>query len=228
MIKKYLTLIILGIFMCPCISSENGPATILNLEAGWKFKTGDDLNWAAKDLNDSSWSDILPGRNWEDQGFEDYNGFAWYRVKFHLPLVLKKNSSFKDSLVIFLGKIDDNDQTYLNGRLIGQNNKTIDRSISDVKDELSGSNFNWNIPRKYVLSTNDSLLRWDEENVLAIRVYDQGGPGGIFTDKQQIRMLDIEDYIHININLSTFAIKDRGEFSRSFVITNSSSSLLNT
>jgi alpha-galactosidase len=34
----------------------------------WKFKTGDNLEWASPNYNDSEWNPIQAGNEWQSQG----------------------------------------------------------------------------------------------------------------------------------------------------------------
>ena len=165
----------------------------------WKFKTGDNLDWARPGWDDSSWKVIKVGQPWESQGYPGYDGYAWYRVKFSLPSSLKKNT-LSDSLLISLGTIDDCDQTFLNGRLLGQNGVLVpaDNTSSPLQD-LSKLESKWNIVRNYVLSASDPRLRWDRTNVLAIRVHDAGGPGGITSVPENIRLKGLNDCLAFDV-----------------------------
>ena len=84
-----------------------------------KFKTGDNIEWKNVLFNDASWKTIKTNMMWEEQGY-DYDGYAWYRFHFKLPSSLKTKSYWKDSLRIFLAKVDDVDETFLNGEKINQ------------------------------------------------------------------------------------------------------------
>ena len=84
-----------------------------------KFKVGDDMVWRSPDFDDSRWNSINTFYSWETQGY-DYNGFAWYRIRFTLPREMLDKSYYKDWLHIYMAKIDDADETYLNGKLIGK------------------------------------------------------------------------------------------------------------
>ncbi|HIE52044.1 MAG TPA: DUF4838 domain-containing protein, partial [Armatimonadetes bacterium] len=57
---------------------------------GWKFHldpedVGVQEGWFREDWDDSDWTNIEAGRPWEDQGYPDYDGFAWYRRQVELP-----------------------------------------------------------------------------------------------------------------------------------------------
>ncbi|MBN1299850.1 MAG: beta galactosidase jelly roll domain-containing protein [Melioribacteraceae bacterium] len=137
-----------------------------SLEGEWKFHINDDKEWASPEFDDSEWTTInVPGL-WEPQGYKDYNGFAWYRITFDV------NRSLSDEkLVLLLGKIDDIDEAYLNGELIGATGNMYDDpffiSFSSEYSESRG----YFIPQELLNSGT---------NVLAVRVYDGYIGGGIY------------------------------------------------
>jgi sialate O-acetylesterase len=135
----------------------------VNLQSMWKFQPGDDMRRREIDYNDSGWGEILVPSKWEDQGYRDYDGPAWYRKSFTYQ------STADEKMVIVLGKIDDIDQVYINGILVG--------STGDFKDE-SSSGQEWTAFRGYYIP--DGLLKKNQKNVIAIRVIDTGGDGGIY------------------------------------------------
>src|ERR1700704_3321610 len=82
----------------------------ISLEKGWKFTTGDSIQWASPNYNDGSWKAIDITRPWEDQGYPNYDGFGWYRLHVIIPSSLKEKAYLKDSIRLNLGVIDDNDE----------------------------------------------------------------------------------------------------------------------
>jgi hypothetical protein len=149
-----------------------------------KFKTGNDVAWKELSFNDADWKTIQTGAHWESQGYDKYDGYAWYRFHFFLPSSLKENALWKDSLRFFLGKIDDNDETFLNGTLIGKTE-------------------GWTRLRDYHLSTNNPAIKWDAENVLAIRVFDGSGPGGMYSGNPLIKMMELIDGISMKMRIGS-------------------------
>ena len=135
----------------------------IELSGLWQFKTGDNTNYKNPDYNDSKWAKIYVPRAWEAQGYNDYDGFAWYRRSFNVP-----ESLTKDRVVIMLGKIDDFDEVYLNGTYIGTPKNRINTDADTRYSEL----------RVFYIEGN--LLIPNKPNVLAVRVYDHGGEGGIY------------------------------------------------
>jgi alpha-galactosidase len=217
--NKCLTGIIFLLLITSC-SMRHQQATI-DLSASWKFKTGDSLSWAAPGFNDSGWGALLPIKPWEDQGFKGYDGFAWYRIRVVIPSIIREKAYLKDSLQIVLGKIDDCDQVFLNGVLIGENGKTILEKRSSENDFIKTRGV-WNLMRKYILPVGDPRISWDKENVIAVRVFDQGGLGGMFSSPQLISMRDIGDYINIDLQEEPFSFIGDSLLMKKYVLSNTS------
>jgi alpha-galactosidase len=172
----------------------------IDLQKGWKFKTGDDLSWAMPDLNDASWKPIEVNAIWEDQGYPGYDGYAWYRIHVIIPTSLKNNAIFKDSIAINLGLIDDSDQSFLNGMKIGENN-----GKKGIPWEDAGV---YNEQRIYKLASNDHAILWDKENLIAVRVFDGHGGGGIYRGNINISMVSIADFLSFDESQTTSNIID--------------------
>lgn len=138
-----------------------------NLAGVWKFRTGDNSSWADPETRDDQWDDLHVPGYWETQGFRDYDGFAWYRVKFEVP----RSLAGKD-LVLLLGRIDDVDETYLNGKLLGRTGRMRKSwRPDDVGDDYAKL-------RGYVIP--QGLLVQGQVNTLAARVLDVFMHGGIY------------------------------------------------
>ena len=181
MIKRIIILLILvnclslktGLFAQTGSGTLSLDGTTLSLDSKWKFKTGDDLNWAKPDSDDKDWTDVFPYYTWDVQNI-DYQGYAWYRVSFTIPQEWKGSA---DKLYLYLGRINDADQTYLNGQLLGENGELLKpetkpaNGFADAKDKSS-------IVRNYVIATNDGRIKWNGKNVLAVRVYAGDRKGG--------------------------------------------------
>jgi beta-galactosidase/beta-glucuronidase len=152
----------------PVILDQQLPST-------WKFEVGDNMDWRSPQFDDTRWENIAVPAFWETQGHKEYNGYGWYRVKFKLNPGLKGQR-----LILFLGKIDDIDETYLNGDRIGK----------------TGQKFNANGPefsrwRAYTIP-GDKIYT-DRENVIAVRVYDGFMHGGIYVGP--IGIMTRENYL---------------------------------
>lgn len=140
----------------------------MNLQGPWKFKIGDDLDWRLPSTNDLKWDQIFVPAKWEDQGYRDYDGYAWYRKHFYY-----KGNYSGNYVIMVLGKIDDVDQLYINGVLVastGNFPQGVGKAISTGQE--------WLAFRGYYVPV--SLLKKGQQNLIAVRVYDSGGGGGIY------------------------------------------------
>jgi cephalosporin-C deacetylase len=175
---KRFILIILTIALHSQTYSQN----LLKFE--WKFKLGDAPEWAGENFDDSGWPTIQAGDVWEKQGYLDYDGYAWYRQKVFVPLSLKNKAKENGGLTLYLGKIDDADYTYWNGELTG--------STGDLPPHYIGA---YDAQRSYEIPFN--RIKWDAENTVAVRVYDAGGGGGIYSEKIGLYVKGIEELLLI-------------------------------
>ena len=110
-----------------------------------------DISYAPK-----GWRNInIPGY-WEDQGLKDLNGVVWYRREIDIPASMAGKPG-----KIFLGRIIDADELYVNGKMIGN----------------TGSQYP---QRRYSLPAY--ALR-PGKNIFVVRVTNASGKGGFVPDK---------------------------------------------
>lgn len=136
----------------------------IDLSGTWKFSTKRFGNMHALNLPDDSWKEIFVPMNWENQGYSDYNGIAFYRKRFLLPASLRGKE-----LYLVLGKIDDFDKVYLNGELIGRVEE-LDQYSRFRRDRA------YSLMRIYKIPAG--LLR--SKNLVSVEVNDTYGMGGIY------------------------------------------------
>lgn len=105
------------------------------------------------DYDDTHWVTMQQPGIWEDQSLENFDGIVWLRKHFNLS-----KEDLNGPSMIEIPAIDDNDITYINGTKIG---------------ETKG----WDIKRLYQIPTKILQIG---DNVIAIRVVDNGGSGGIY------------------------------------------------
>jgi hypothetical protein len=153
--------------------------TIKHLDGSWYFQIGDNLAWAAKDYDDSEWDEVYVPSSWEDQGYMGYNGFAWYRKYFTFNT--RNNYS---TYYLVIENVDDVDEVYLNGQQIG-----FMGSFPPDYETAAGYHRVYPIPA--------SLL--EEENVLAVRIFDQVVDGGILSS---VKIKTDNDEYYLDIDLS--------------------------
>jgi len=202
--KKLLILLILPAMMMLPGCSKHAKDPVTRLPVTWKFIQGDDLNYLLPGFDDSAWKEIRTDKIWEEQGYDPYDGFAWFRVKVLIPSSLKDSSFLKDSLRIYLGKINNFDQTFLNGEMIGSNGVNVSPGTMPDSLFLKAPMQLYDLPRRYTLARDDNRIRWDSINVIAVRVFDQGGQGGIYTGHQVIGMTSLAEYFLLDHGSSPF------------------------
>jgi sialate O-acetylesterase len=109
--------------------------------------------WSAVDLDTSSWKTMKLPTFWENAGYPNFDGLFWFRRTFDLP----ENWDGSDG-ELHLGAVDDNDTTWVNGVEVGA---TIGYTVPRI----------YRVPGSGLKPTN---------NVIAVRVLDTGGNGGLW------------------------------------------------
>jgi len=140
-----------------------GERRLVPLAGPWRFRAGDDPAWRHPALDDTGWEPIEVGVPWEQEGHDGLDGYAWYRVHFTAPL-----RPPSEPLALLLGRIDDVDETFVNGARVGETGSPPPRYRAD-----------WQAFRRYEVPAR--AVRWGEDNVVAVRVYDGGGAGGLWS-----------------------------------------------
>lgn len=154
------------------------------LDNKWKFTTGDDSTWRLPDFDDSHWTVAQIGKLWENWGFQNYDGFGWYRKKVVIPSELKRSVQKNGGLTLRLARIDDVDFTYFNGALIGKN--------GDVPPHYDCK---YDVDRVYIIPA--SMILWDQPNTISVRVYDESGGGGIYGDNISLMVSGTKELVSI-------------------------------
>ena len=142
------------------VAARAGGPFSLDLAGQWRFKTGDDPSWADPGFDDSSWETVKVPTEGGQAIFDDYDGYAWFRLEFNLPARAQGTP-----LVASLGGIDDADEAFLNGVRIGGTGEF-------PPDEDS----QWFEQRLYPVP--GGAPNYGGRNVLAVRMNDFTGGGG--------------------------------------------------
>ena len=123
---------------------------------------GDLPIWAAPELEDSEWKTMkLPGYI-EQNGLQGVDGIIWFRKEIEiLPAEAGKAAT------LFLAKVNDSDNTFLNGTLIGATKLMADKS------------------RIYPIPAG--VLK-PGKNILTVQVEDIGNMGGIYGDSVSLKL----------------------------------------
>ena len=120
--------------------------------------------WKNAGFDDSNWPHMkLPGL-WEQQnmGLEDLDGLVWFR-----KVVIIADEDAGKAATLELGKIDDSDNSYVNGEKVGE-----------TKNQYSED-------RHYTIPAG--ILKAGK-NIIAVRVEDTGGGGGIYGESDQMKL----------------------------------------
>lgn len=118
-------------------------------------------SWKTQDLNDAAWATMKLPNTWESQGFENLDGVVWFRKS----ITLTAEQAGKPA-TIELARIDDIDETYINGAKVG--------GLSQ-----------YDAARKYTIPAG--VLKAGK-NVIAVRVTDNAGGGGIYGDAADMKL----------------------------------------
>jgi cephalosporin-C deacetylase-like acetyl esterase len=186
MIKRViLVTVVLLVAAASCLAQSIVPAE-------WKFLQGDKPQYIDSALNDYWWNDISPLTVWERQGIKG-DGYAWYRVKVVIPVKMKKNALKYGGLMLNLGKIDDADETFFNGHMIGATGK--------MPPDYAGA---YDVQRSYLIPPE--YVQWGKKNTVAVRVYDAGGDGGLYGGPAELTNRGNPDLLSLGVE---FAAEDR-------------------
>jgi len=195
-LPRYYCLLLLPLLLLPACQQPETTYKVppsISLTKGWKFKMGDDIDYSRTDLTDSGWKPIEVEKDWQNQGYPEYFGYAGYYIKTVIPSSLKTGLA-NDSLKINLGFIAFYDQVYLNGHLLGENNVVLPdtaRGDPDFKNKFPGLL----CFRCYKIAASDSRIRWDHENTIAVRVYSDLDNGGLWGGRPGIAMERLDEFI---------------------------------
>ncbi|MGA2255582.1 MAG: glycoside hydrolase family 2 TIM barrel-domain containing protein [Thermoguttaceae bacterium] len=132
------------------------------VEGKWQFHRGDNTEWKKPTIKADGWETVQLPNWWNDHsGYNDQHCFGWYRRTIQIPQDMQGKT-----ILLSLGKIDDSDETFLNGKKIG--------ATGQMPPHYSTA---WETSRLYKI---DAKLVRAGENVVAVRVYNGEGKGGMY------------------------------------------------
>jgi hypothetical protein len=109
--------------------------------------------------DEKQWKEIRIGTDWESQGYPNLDGWAWYRLAVEIP------AGWKDKeIVLSFEGVDDLYELYVNGQSAGKGG-----DFATHTDCLSEK-------KRHDLTR---LVTPGEKTIIAVRVHDWGGAGGI-------------------------------------------------
>ena len=161
------------------------PAQELTFDKG-RFQKGDNPAWSAPGYDDSTWQEVTFDQSWED--LVDYaNGYGWYRIHVVIPSSLRKGTV--EAIMLNLGAIDDSDHTWINGHSVGTN--------GTFPEDPGGYCSEYGSRRHYVV--DPQWVNWNKDNVIAIRVYNYGDPGGLYRGAANIGKPGLKDFAKLSL-----------------------------
>lgn len=153
-------------------------ASFVDLNHGWRFHTdpdgaGEAAGWATPGFDDGAWETLSATATWEDQGHPGYDGDGWYRRAVDIP------ADWDGDPVIFEANgVDDAYDLWVNGVWVAHHGDAPDASV-------------WSLTTK---DRVEAQLVAGQQNVLALRVRDWGGGGGLWRKTLLRRVLPLAPY----------------------------------
>ncbi len=115
-----------------------------------------EAKWYDTEYSPKGWRPINVPGYWEDQGIKELNGIVWYRREIDLPAAMTGKPAR-----VFLGRIVDADELYINGELVGRTTYLYPQRRYRVPADLLKSG----------------------KNIFVVRVTNHSGKGGFVPDK---------------------------------------------
>jgi len=143
----------------------NGPTepALFVTKGQWFFRKGDDPAWKTAAVDAAQWETVMLPATWEQHSnYTNDNVYGWFRRNIIVP-----DSYRGQDVWLELGWIDDVDQTYFNGQLVGG----MGSFPPDFKTAYSERR-RYRVPKE--------LIHYGAENTLAVRVFDGYGNGGMY------------------------------------------------
>ena len=135
------------------------PLTVAMLPLRWHIRFDPDGTGQASDgfhFQDQSekWQPIEIRMPWESQGYPGYNGIAWYRTGFEVPVELEGRR-----LALKFNAVDDAADIWLNGKKVGEH-----RGHRKMPFEIEIT----------------EAAQFGQTNQVVVKVIDNSGQGGIW------------------------------------------------
>lgn len=144
------------------VTLTDDTAAPLSLAGQHKFAPGDDPAWARPEFDDAQWRTIRVPGSWQAQGVAVSVAQGWYRFHFVAPEQLREHA-----LAVALGVIGNADEVFLNGVKVGGEGVIGARPVEAPVERL------YRLPA--------GLLKFEQDNLLAVRVLSIYSTGGLFS-----------------------------------------------
>ena len=130
----------------------------------WADLSFNDEEVPGADFDDKNWKSMNLPQTFERSPIGPFDGAVWYRRTVSIP-----EKWHGMDLILELGPVDDMDETWFNGQLIGE----------CVEDG------NWHKERKYTIQSTNVIAG---DNIVAVRVLDVRGNGGIYGSEEKMKV----------------------------------------
>lgn len=127
--------------------------------------------WCRPDLNTADWLPVKVPGSWKDSAFRNFDGVLWYRRKLDIGREFQGGE-----MILSLGNIESLDTVWFNGTKVGET--TVETPL------------HWTKQREYRIPAE--LIR-EKDNVIAVRVMNYGGRGGLVAPRGKLSMFPVAD-----------------------------------
>lgn len=110
----------------------------------------DNPKWYESAYTPNGWKDIMVPGFWSGQGLNNFSGVLWYRKEFNVV-----PSAANQRAKLYFGRINDNDEVYINGQLAGRTGGQYANRMYALKQNLLVTGKNVIVAR---ISNNASAL----------------------------------------------------------------------
>lgn len=138
---------------------------------GLKVSAENEDAYKSASFNDANWPEMYAPKLWENQQLPNLDGTVWMRK----TIEISKEDADKEAL-IELAMIDDLDVTYINGVQVGTTKRYDEKRA-------------YNIPANTLKAG---------KNVIAIRIFDYAGGGGIWGEASDLKLTTLNAIISLS------------------------------
>lgn len=143
--------------------AQDGTPFVAIAAGQWRFQPGDDPTWKEPGLDDEAWQTVRLPATWEaHSNYTADNVYGWYRRHLEIPAAWRGRE-----VLLLLGKIDDVDETFVNGVKVG--------GMGSFPPTFRTA---WDKVRRYRVPAG--LLKGGGLDVVAVRCFDAQYSGGLY------------------------------------------------
>lgn len=140
----------------------------IELVSGWRFQPdlenkGYAEGWHTMACKDDAWPAIQAGDCWEEQGFPEVDGFAWYRIRVDVPQAWEGKRTW-----LVLGAVNDACVLFCNGKRVNGFGNEREEGVVE------------GMAARPVIADLSPWLQYGGENLLAVKCSDWGNKGGLW------------------------------------------------